>query len=155
MAGLISIWSANAQNTLEEEVKTVIGTLFRGMQLGDSAMVRSTFSPDVQFATIIVGKDGVSTRHVEGSASPFLKAVGSPHVETWNEEIWNLKISIDGNLAQAWCDYAFYIGKRFSHCGVDAFLLHQEKDGWKIFHLADTRRASPCAVPKEIEAKYK
>ncbi|MDL5047930.1 hypothetical protein QQ054_18090 [Oscillatoria amoena NRMC-F 0135] len=155
IAYLISALFAAAQNTPEEEVKAVIGTLFKGMQLGDSAMVRSTFSGDVQFATIGVGKDGVTFRHVVQSAAPFLNAVGTPHGEAWNEEIWNLKISIDGNLAQAWCDYAFYVGKRFSHCGADAFLLHKDKSGWKIFHLADTRRTSSCMVPKEIEEKYK
>ena len=152
---LISAFLANAQNTAEEDVKAAIAMLFKGMQLGDSAMVRSTLSQDVRFATILAGKDGTSNRHMEQSALPFLKAIGTPHSEIWNEEIWNLKIMIDGNLAQAWCDYAFYIGNRFSHCGVDAFLLHKEKDGWRIFHIADTRRTSPCAVPKEIEGKYK
>jgi hypothetical protein len=64
-------------------------------------------------------------------------------------------IKIDGDFAQAWCDYAFYVGKNFSHCGVDAFQLHKTKEGWKIFHLADTRRRSGCVVPKEIEDKFK
>ncbi len=155
LAGLFVSMCLYAQNAPEEEVKAVIETLFKGMYLGDSAIVRSTLSADVQFATIVVGKDGISTRTTEQSAAPFLKAVGTPHPDPWNEEIWNLKISIDGTLAQAWCDYAFYIGKRFSHCGADAFLLHKGKNGWRIFHLADTRRTSPCRIPKEIEEKYK
>jgi hypothetical protein len=85
----------------------------------------------------------------------FLKAVGTPHPEVWYEEIWNLKIQIDGDFAQAWCDYGFYIGKTFSHCGVDAFHMHKGKDGWKIFHLADTRRKTECDVPKKIQDKHK
>lgn len=145
-----------AQNTSSEgEVEHVINKLFKGMQLGDSAMLHSTFTSDVQFVTVGIGKDGAPFRRLEASAGPFLKAVGSPHIEAWNEEIWNLSIRIDGGLAQAWCDYAFFIGKQFSHCGVDAFLLHKVKDEWKIFHLADTRRPNPCTIPKEIENKYK
>ncbi|MCK6617624.1 MAG: hypothetical protein L6Q51_08260 [Cyclobacteriaceae bacterium] len=143
-----------AQRTAEDEVKNVIHTLFKGMQLGDSALVASTLTRDVQFVTVATNKDGQPVRHTENSSRAFLNAVGTPHVEPWNEEIWNVKISVDGTLAQAWCDYAFYVGKKFSHCGVDAFLLHKEKSGWKIFHLADTRRASPCAIPKEIENRY-
>ncbi|QOI97710.1 MAG: hypothetical protein HRU69_09485 [Flammeovirgaceae bacterium] len=147
--------NGRAQTADEGEVKNVIQTLFKGMQLGDSALVASILTRDVQFVTVAFSKDGQSVRHTENSSRSFLNAVGMPHVESWNEDIWNLKISVDGALAQAWCDYAFYIGKKFSHCGVDAFLLHREKSGWKIFHLADTRRTSPCAIPKEIEIRYK
>lgn len=153
--GIMLAFGVYAQGTPEDDVRAVITRLFKGMQLGDSAMVRSTFSGDVQFVTIASHKDGVSSRYVEKTAAPFLKAVGTPHAEAWNEEIWNLNVSIDGSLAQAWCDYAFYVGRKFSHCGVDAFLLHKEKEGWKIFHLADTRRSTPCLIPKEIEARYK
>jgi hypothetical protein len=144
-----------AQAGAEEDVRAVIARLFKGMQLGDSAMVRSTFAADIQFVTITSKQDGTSAKHIEPSAAPFLKALGTPHAEVWNEEIWNLKIVVDGSLAQAWCDYAFYVGKKFSHCGADAFLLHKEREGWKIFHLADTRRLFPCVMPKEIEDRYK
>jgi hypothetical protein len=84
-----------------------------------------------------------------------LDAVGKPHTEVWYEEIWNVKVQVDGEMAQAWCDYAFYIDKTFSHCGVDAFHLFKGKDGWKIFHLADTRRKTGCTIPKEIQDKHK
>ncbi len=153
--GIMLAFGVYAQGTPEDDVRAVITRLFKGMQLGDSAMVRSTFSGDVQFVTIASNKDGLSSRHTEKNAVPFLKAVGTPHAEAWNEEIWNLNVNIDGSLAQAWCDYAFYVDRKFSHCGVDAFLLHKEKEGWKIFHLADTRRPAPCLIPKEIEARYK
>lgn len=152
---LVLAWGAYGQSLAADEVKVVITRLFKGMQLGDSAMVRSTFASDVQFVTIAYVQGGTSVRHVEKTAAPFLKAVGTPHADAWNEEIWNLKVMVDGNLAQAWCDYAFYVGKKFSHCGVDAFLLHKENDGWKIFYLADTRRPAPCAIPNEIEVRYK
>jgi hypothetical protein len=90
----------------------------------------------------------------EPSIVEFLKAVGTPHPDIWYEEIWNIKVEIDGDLAQLWCDYAFYAGNRFSHCGVDAFHLHKGKDGWKIFHLADTRRREGCEVPEDIRKKH-
>jgi hypothetical protein len=71
------------------------------------------------------------------------------------EEIWNLKIQMDGDFAQAWCEYAFYYQNKFSHCGVDAFHLIKTTEGWKIFHLADTRRKENCIIPEEIKSKHK
>jgi hypothetical protein len=136
-------------------VKQVITNLFLGMEKGDSALVHSTFSSEITLATIARDKAGNPILHRESSLDGFLKAVGTPHKEVWYEEIWNLQIQIDGDFAQAWCDYAFYLDKTFSHCGVDAFHLHKGKDGWKIFHLADTRRKTGCEVPKAIENKHK
>jgi hypothetical protein len=84
----------------------------------------------------------------------FLKAVGTPHNEKWYEEVWNIKTDIDGDFAQLWCDYAFYRGKNFSHCGADAFHLYKSKDGWKIFHLAYSLRKTDCDIPDEIKSKH-
>jgi hypothetical protein len=64
-------------------------------------------------------------------------------------------VQIDGDFAQVWCDYAFYTDNTFSHCGIDAFQLHKGKDGWKIFHLADTRRKDNCVIPQDIQNKHK
>ena len=93
-------------------------------------------------------------RNEESSIQSFLNAVGTSHSDPWNEEIWGVEVRIDGEFAQVWCNYTFYIGKKFSHCGVDAFQLYFDSTGWKIFHLSDTRRATNCAVLEEISLKY-
>ncbi len=139
----------NAATADEAAVQQVIADLFKGMEKGDSALVHSTFAREVTLATMARDKSGNPILHRESSLDGFLKAVGTPH-----QEIWNLKIQLDGDFAQAWCDYAFYIDKSFSHCGVDAFHLHKGKDGWKIFHLADTRRKTGCEIPKKIQSKH-
>jgi hypothetical protein len=146
---------AFSQKNHEEEVRQVIQTLFDGMRAGDSSKVHSVFMPKVAMATATTNKAGQSVLMQENSLATFLKAVGTPHKEIWNEEIWNVRVQIDGNLAQAWCDYAFYVDNRFSHCGVDAFQLFKQETGWKIFHLADTRRKEPCVIPDEIQSKHK
>jgi hypothetical protein len=144
------------QNTSEEVgVTETIKRLFKGMELGDSTMVHSTFTQEVTFATIFRDKSNNVVLHRENSPEGFLKAVGTPHKEVWYEEIWNLKIQIDGDFSQAWCDYAFYADKNFSHCGADAFHLIKQKEGWLIFHLADTRRKIGCTIPQNIQDKHK
>lgn len=140
----------------KQEVMKPINTLFEGMKKGDSAMVHSAFTKAIAMATVFKDKAGVPTITNESSMDGFLKSVGTPHAEPYNEMIWGEKISIDGDFAQVWVDYAFYLGKKFNHCGVDAFHLMREKDGnWKIFHLADTRRKEGCEIPKHISDQFK
>ena len=145
----------SAQHTDDAAIRAVITQLFTGMQKGDSAMVRDAFASEITMATIFRDKTNAPKIHHETSLKGFLDAVGTPHKEVWYEEIWNLTIQVDGDFAQAWCDYAFYLDKTFSHCGVDAFHLHKTKSGWKIFHLADTRRKQDCNIPADIQSKHK
>lgn len=139
----------------EAAVNSVIKKMFDGMYEGDSAKVHSVFTKSITMATIFRDKTGNPMLRQEASLDGFLKAIGTPHPEKWTEEFWNVRVTIDGDFAQAWCDYAFYIDHTFSHCGVDAFHLHKTKEGWKIFHLADTRRKDNCNIPEEILNKHK
>ena len=148
--------TSTAQQAPESDaIVKVIRRLFEGMEKGDSAIVRSTFANEVTLITMRRNKENKATISRENSIDGFLKAVGTPHPDVWYEEVWNIKVQQDDNFAQVWCDYGFYVGDRFSHCGVDAFHLYKGDDGWKIIHLADTRRSNPCSVPKEIENKHK
>jgi hypothetical protein len=79
-----------------------------------------------------------------GSAEEFKNAVGTPHEDIWDERISNVKIQLDGNLAQVWMNYSFYLNDKFSHCGVNAVQLIRTNNGWKMIHLADTRRLTDC-----------
>jgi hypothetical protein len=139
----------------EAAVNTVLKTMFDGMYEGDSAKVHSVFAKSITMATIFRDKTGSPLIRQETSLDGFLKAIGTPHAEKWTEEFWNVSVQIDGDFAQAWCDYAFYVNHTFSHCGVDAFHLHKTNAGWKIFHLADTRRKDNCNIPEEMLNKHK
>ena len=123
-------------------ILAVITRLFDGMRRGDSAMVRSAFHPRASLTTAVVrqGKATVTFDDVE----TFLRAVGTPHDSVWDERITNEVVHQDGTLAVVWTDYRFYVGDRFSHCGVDAFQLAKEDGEWKITALADTRRKQGC-----------
>lgn len=127
-----------------------VNQLFEGMRTGDSAKVHRVFHHRAQMTS--VKGDGSLT---DDGLSGFLKAIGSPHTEIWNEVIWKPVVQVDGNFAQVWTPYAFYVGKRFSHCGVDAFQLVKTAGGWKIFQLTDTRRKEKCEVPEEISNRFK
>lgn len=127
------------------EVRQVILDVFQAMFDNDSVAVKKHFVAEAKLYTIFDRND--STQFHQGELSRFVTAVGSPHDFDWIERSWDYQITIDDGLAQAWCQYAFFAGERFSHCGVDAFQLVKTIEGWKIFSLADTRRKEKCIFP--------
>jgi hypothetical protein len=136
--------SIQAQDA-KSEVMAVVKRLFDGMRAGDSTMVRSVFHPQVRMITATV-REGKPMARIETSVDGFVKAVGTPRPQPLDERIWGEKVEVDGPLASVWVDYALYIGDRFSHCGIDHFLLVRNEAGeWKVLEIADTRRTEGCS----------
>jgi hypothetical protein len=133
-----------AQSPAEREVQAVIDRLFDAMRRGDSAAARAVFHPEARLQTASARPDGTTLR--TASVDDFVRAVGSPRGEVWDERISDVVIFIDDPLATAWMRYAFYLGERLSHCGVNAFHLVRTGQGWKVTQVTDTRRAE-CGPP--------
>jgi hypothetical protein len=127
----------------EAEVAAVVRRLFDGMRAGDSTVVRSVFHPAARLMTTAVRPDGQTMVRVD-SIDTFVRAVGTPHEQVWDERIDGLEVRVDGPLATAWMRYTFYAGDRLSHCGVNAFQLFRAADGWKVIQITDTRRREGC-----------
>lgn len=151
LAFILFSFSLHAQE--DQKVMAPINLLFEGMKKGDSALVHQAFHPSARLFSVYIDSK-TNQPALRGDAfGGFLKAIGTPHKDVWNELIWSPKIEIDGNFAQVWAPYAFYTAKTFSHCGVDAFHLFRDTTGqWKIFHLADTRQKEGCVIPAEVSA---
>ena len=146
--------SALAQE--RKEIMKPVNLLFEGMKQGDSAMVHRAFHPDAVLHTVLSDPKTNEPRLRNEVLASFLKSIGTPHKEVYNEMIWGEKIELDGDMAQVWVDYAFYLGTTFSHCGVDAFhLIRNTKGEWLIYSLSDTRRKTGCNVPKEVSDRVK
>ena len=138
------------QQDEKAEIMKVINGVFEAMRTNDSTLLKQSFVENPNTFTAFVNQEGES-KLTTGDFQKFIDAVGQPKEQVWNEPIWNEKVEIDGNLASVWVDYAFYVDDQFSHCGVDAFHLIKQEDGWKIFHLVDTRRRTDCEVPDDIK----
>jgi hypothetical protein len=133
---------AQASDAEREAVLAPVYQLFDGMRKGDSAVVRAAFHPRAFLASALV-RQGKPTLQVD-TLDAFIRAVGTPHDEVWDERLHGEKVEIDGPLASVWTEYSFYAGDRFSHCGVDAFQLARMPGGWRIIALTDTRRSEAC-----------
>ena len=125
-------------------VRGVVERLFDGMRRADSGMVRPLFHPKARLITTSA-RDGAPVVQVQDSVEGFIRSIGRPRTEVFDERLFNVKVSIDGPLASVWADYSFYRGSTFSHCGVDHFLLVKQAAGWQIIELSDTRRTTGCA----------
>lgn len=134
--------AATAQQSSDAAVLEPVTRLFDGMRKGDSSMVRSVFDSTARLVTVGT-RDGQPVVRVE-TVDGFVQAIGTPHDEVWDERLHDTEVRVDGNLAAVWTGYRFYLGDKFSHCGVDAFQLVRRADGWKISQIADTRRKEGC-----------
>ena len=64
--------------------------------------------------------------------------------QKWDERLLDYSIQVDGNMANAWTPYEFWLNDTFCHCGVNSFQLFKDVAQWKIIYLIDTRRRSNC-----------
>ncbi|MBO9614364.1 MAG: nuclear transport factor 2 family protein [Dyadobacter sp.] len=135
VAGSVAPDAATARETVDK--------LFTGMRNGDSTAVRSVFTKTAALTSISKNAADSVVTH-KGSVDGFVKAVGTPHKEQWDERIYDVKISIDRPMAVVWAPYKFYLGGKFSHCGVNVFNLLKTSAGWKINDITDTRRKDAC-----------
>ncbi len=143
---LIAVFPARAAaQRADPELQAVLATthrMFEGMRAGDSAAIRSVFHPGAALATVLNPPAGPELR--VDTLEAFIRAVGTPHDEVWDERVAGEEVRIDGALATVWSEYSFYAGARFSHCGVNAFQLARTAKGWQIIALTDTRRRDGC-----------
>jgi hypothetical protein len=125
----LSLFTQAYTPTQQAEVRSVVDMLFKGMRTGDSAMIRSVFLPGAWMSSLLKNaKDSLIIRH-EDSIDKFVKAVGTPHREKFDEQIYDVKILLDDPVAMVWAPYKFYLGKTFSHCGVNVFTMIKTAQG--------------------------
>jgi len=105
--------------------------------------LRTVFAKDMILQSVSYDKTGKAVLSTE-NAKDFVKAIGTPHTAIYDERITFGTVNIDGDLASVWAPYEFYLGDKFSHCGVDVFQLLKTADGWKIIYIVDTRRKDNC-----------
>ena len=146
LSGALAARPADAQAPASETVAqlAVVNELFNAMRAGDSARVRAVFHPQMKaLMSSDVGPDGAA-RVQATPVDAFVRTIGTPHAEVYDERLYNPRTLIDGTLASVWVDYSFFLGAKLLHCGVDIFHLAKVGEAWKIIALSDTRRTTGC-----------
>jgi Putative lumazine-binding len=128
----------------EAEVLEAVNQVFEGMRTADSATVRAVFSSEARFA-IMDTREGESII-VAQSVDRWLDAIDASEGK-WDEQVYDLQILVDGEMASAWVPYTFYLDGVIRHCGINSIELLKDSDGWKVTQLSDTRRTEGCPDP--------
>lgn len=140
VALLIVSAPAQAQSTDHDAAYQVVQKLFDAMRARDTSAMRSAFVPNASMQTL--SATDVKFDAVDGWITGVARARTGLVLD---ERLANPVVHVDSNLANIWVDYWFFAGDRFSHCGVDAFLLAKHDGRWRIYSVVDTRRTEGCA----------
>lgn len=138
-----------APSAEEQAVIQVAQDLFDAMRAGDGDKVRSLFIEGAELRSV-GERNGEPSMNVT-PMDRFAAAVAQPHDQMWDEQFWDTNVQINGRLASMWMSYAFYLGGKLSHCGVNTFMLFKDTAGWKVMSLADTRQREGCQIPESVK----
>ncbi len=130
---------AFAQSAEHDAVRAVVTGLFDAMRTRDTAAMRAAFDSTATLRS-------VGPARVRADAiNDWISSVGSaPAGTVLDERLGAQTVQLDGALASVWVRYHFFVGDRFSHCGVDAFVLAKTNGRWRIISVADTRQRDAC-----------
>lgn len=136
---LLAPAAVQAQTPDHDAAYAVVTKLFDGMRVRDTASMRAAFADGARLQS--VGVAGIRNDAIDtwinsvASAAPGL---------VLDERLGDPIVQLSGDLASVWVPYWFFAGERFSHCGVDAFVLARQGGAWKILSVADTRQREGC-----------
>lgn len=142
-------FNINAQSSEEAEVKSTIVNFFDAFHKQDSTAMRSMVTSDITLQSIFTNREGKTILN-KSEFDAFVTSIASiPKERAFQEKLIDFSIQVDGEMANAWTPYEFWIDKKFSHCGVNSFQLMKVDNEWKIIYLVDTRRRDNCVKKKE------
>ncbi|MFL0206840.1 hypothetical protein V7S74_08805 [Aquirufa sp. 2-AUSEE-184A6] len=115
----------------EDQIKAVILKTFSAMKSVDSVALKSCFTEKAVLQISQIRPEGNIVREVP--IANFVKNVMTRKAGDMDERVlsWG-PILVDHEIATAWVPYEFYLNGKFTHKGVDAFILVKVGEEFKI-----------------------
>ena len=126
------------------QVIAVVNKLFEGMAASDAAGIAAVFTPGAK----IIAADAAKIAPARPAAE-FAERIGAGKNRIV-ERMWKPTVLIRGRIAMLWADYDVYVGGKFGHCGIDAFMLLNTDSGWKISQIEYTSETEHCTAPPTV-----
>lgn len=125
------LFGQNQINKDEDQIKAVILKTFSAMKSVDSVALKSCFTEKAVLQISQVKPEGNTVREVP--ITSFVKNVMTRKAGDMDERVlsWG-PILVDHEIATAWVPYEFYLNGKFTHKGVDAFILVKVGEEFKI-----------------------
>ncbi len=131
-----------------EAVLTTVQAFFDTMTAKDVEGARKILMPQGRFHAVRM-RDG----NIRSFSNEEYFADLQAAKQTMRERIWNPEVRVHGAIATVWTPYDFWIGGKYSHCGIDAFDLVKTDEGWKIaggsYTLEEKCEPSPLGPLKQ------
>ena len=125
------LFGQNQINKDEVQIKAVILKTFSAMKSVDSVALKSCFTEKAVLQISQIRPEGNIVREVP--IANFVKNVMTRKAGDMDERVlsWG-PILVDHEIATAWVPYEFYLNGKFTHKGVDAFILVKVGEEFKI-----------------------
>ena len=136
---IITVLVSNLIFAQEKTPKVIVEDFFIAFHTKDTVALRELCHPEIVLRTVANTKEGYKLE--AENFDDFLKSIATiPANLKIFEKLIDYKVEIDGNLANVWTPYEFYVNDKLSHIGANAFTLYNDNGKWQIIHLIDTRR---------------
>lgn len=131
-----------------QAILDVIHVLFDAMASKDGNAIRSVFTEDALLMAPAPAGSTEAFRTVD--VEQFVQAITSVPDRVL-ERMWDPEVRQNGEIATVWAPYDLYVGERFIHCGIDAFSLVREAEGWRIAFVSYTAFPDREGCPEHPE----
>ncbi|SDW21114.1 protein of unknown function [Lutibacter oricola] len=129
----------------QEDIKNTLKLFFKAIDKGDTLTIKNVVHKNFRGLTTYINSNGNTVIADEVSKKEFVNIIKTKNPnDSWIEKLTSYSIKIDGNLANVWTAYTFYVNKNITHCGSNSFQLVKIGNKWKIISVIDTRRRENC-----------
>ncbi len=142
--------------TDQQEAGAVADKLFEAMRAKNFEAIRSLFLENGQLTALDRPRSGAgfsATRNF--SADAFAKMISEAKGGEFIEKMPEKEVKIYGDSAVVSGRYTFYLGDKFSHCGMNAFHLLRTEKGWRIANATSTLETANCDAKPDNSAENK
>lgn len=124
--------------TPQQEVAAVADKLFEAMRAKNADAIRALFIAEGQLVAVDKPRNGEGISKTRTfTADAFAKMIAEGKGE-FIEKMPEKEVKINGDFALVVGRYTFYVGDKFSHCGVNSFQMVKTDAGWRIANAAST-----------------
>lgn len=127
----------------DKEVLAVVYTLFAKLEAGDGPAVLQLVYPQGRVTargTLRSGFTGLRSQSFAEYAAAMKLGAG------FHEEIGDMVVERDGDIAMVWAPFTVSIEGKVVSCGYDHFDLVRENGVWKVMNLTFSSRTEGCGA---------
>jgi hypothetical protein len=117
----------------------VADSVLVALSSGDNATLKR-----LTLDSAIVGGVGVRSGTERLSVSSWARYTSRTGPSDFTERGFGATARVQDRVAQVWVPYDLYVGKTWSHCGVDAFTLLKSEGRWRVASLIYTIEQPPA-----------